>query len=268
MIYWGKKHGKKLLVLILFVMLAVGSSSGCGEGQRTDSFSSGGEYSMQSLAQNIAENSSKNEESDSPVDEDSEEQNSKHSVESKIENISPVSKAYQNQESSETVSVYRSRIDEALDEYREFSVKYSTKFKEVKNKLGNSYSSYVNSQSYLTEWFVDFKDAYSSLFFETNTMTKFVFDQVKETIPANEYSKWNDELDYIYKNFYNTAFDVLFKELYEDIFDNLLSEYYDTIFENRPNGIDYSTWLNVKSDFYNAYLDTKSDLYNAYLESL
>ena len=205
------------------------------------------------------------------------------------ESASPVSQTSEKQESHETAA-YRSLIDETINEYKELAAEYSAKYEEVKSKLGNSYNSYVNGQSYLTEWFNNFKDAYSSLFLKTDSMTKTVFDKIKATIPANEYDKWNDELDYIYKNFYSTAFDILLQEIYEGTFDSILSEYYNTILDTQPDGIDYSTWLNTKtdfysawinarsdfysawinarSDFYSAYLNAKSDLYTAYLESL
>jgi hypothetical protein len=74
----------------------------------------------------------------------------------------------------------------------------------------------------------------------------------------DKYEDFDELLDVIYED----ASDEILDEIYNGILDEVLDDFYNGALDDKPDGISYDEWYDIRSDEYDWWSDTRSDVYD------
>lgn len=235
---------KNLLVSILVSLIAVSSLTFAGCGTPNTSTTEPADTAPQPSTSNSAETTL------------TEEQTTEQTA--TVQTIFP-SLAVSSGDSSK--ARYSSIYQENLNRYQTLTDTYTKKLETVFNTLGKSYESYTANVASLEEWYESLENDYIALFEETSTVTAAFIEKVKTEMKDSEYSEWNDELDYLYEDYYSGAMDDLYDAFYSGLFDDIYDEYYSGVLYDQPENVEYRDWDKVRSACYKSWDKAKSTFY-------
>ena len=139
-------------------------------------------------------------------------------------------------------------------------------YEEMTSKLGDSYSSYIDNRSVLTDWYSSMLSSVEETFNSIKTMSVDYYNHVPTMVDTSDRDAVEDAMDDFKDDIYEDVMDEFKDRIYDGIIEDLKDDYYDGVIEDGKETVDYGDWLDVRSEFYDEWLDVRSDFYDLWLD--
>ena len=140
-------------------------------------------------------------------------------------------------------------------------------FEEVKAKLGDTYETYAENETVLTDWYSDMLGKSETAFSSINEKAFEYYSLVPKQIDTSD----SDAVDRAMDDFYDDIYDDVMNEFYDRIYDGLLDEaydtYYDGVLDEAYDSLDFSTWSDERSKCFGDWSDARGDFFGLWSDA-
>ena len=181
--------------------------------------------------------------------------------------VTPVSyiSAEQNSESMEAsqldiiINNIKQEEQDAVERLRkELDTVYTT--------AGDTYQEVKANINVIEGWYETEKKESSNLYGLVNQAFAMYCREMAASFEIDS-DEWSDACDAFDEEVCDGLFDDYQENVDDGFYDEINTKYYDEILGNAEDEEDYSSWLDVESDFYSNWLDAASDFYSDWLDA-
>lgn len=140
-------------------------------------------------------------------------------------------------------------------------------YEELKNKLGNTYDSYVANESALTDWYATMLNTSKAAFESIDADSVNYYKSIPNTVDTSNRDAVEDAMDDFKDDIYEDVMDEFKDRIYDGVLDNLKDDYYDGVIEDGKDTVDWDEWYEVQSRFYDNWYKAQSNYYDLWYEA-
>lgn len=131
--------------------------------------------------------------------------------------------------------------------------------------IGETIDGYIQNEQALQDYYDLVCDEVTALYTWLSDATVAYYRLAADTIDHED----RDELYDVTDDLYDAVYDDCLESLYDTIYDDVYEDIYDIdgIIDDAYSSMDYSDWLDVRSDFYSTWLDARSDFFSDWLDA-